>query len=94
MKQKQTKAEKEVSNIISMPSSGDREDELISKLFENSKYKRMCALFDELENGRGIARLQAEERIAAIEKEIAVSKDVVLEIEWDKYATDEARGIS
>lgn len=90
MAKKKTKIQRDVENIIQMPSSGEREDELIASLFENSKYERMVALFDELKNGKGIARLQAEQRIAEIEKEMSVMQDTVVEIDWDRYATEEA----
>lgn len=90
-KKKPTKAEAEVNKIIQMPSSGDYEDKAIRKLFKDSKLKRLSALFDEMMNGKGIARLQAIDRIAILEKEYSEEdRDVSVDMNWDVHVTKEA----
>jgi len=69
------------------------EEDAINELFRSSKAKRLHALFDELENGKGLARLKAEERIAEIEIDREIDdEDIVIDIDWDITATQYAAG--
>ena len=90
-KKKPTKAETDARKILEMPVQDISEDEKIKALFHHSKLKRLEALFDELQFGKGIARLQAEARIEIIEREMADTADSVVTLDWDIVASSEAR---
>jgi len=84
--------QKEIDRLLNQDVDADGEDEIIA-LFKNSKKRRIIALFDELENGKGIARQQAEKRIAELEAQMDMENDdAEIDLEWDTIATDEARG--
>ena len=92
MAKKQSKAELDAKKILSLPSTGQTEDELIKQQFEMSKLRRIQALWDELENGKGAARLQAEARLEILEKEIKEQgEDISVDMDWDIVATRDAK---
>ncbi len=76
-----------------LAASVDPEDEEIKKMFVGSRRRRVLALFQELEEGKGIARMQAEKRIEELEDAMGMKdKDNELDLQWDIHATEEAKG--
>ena len=90
-KKKPTNAEKDARKIINMSPEDKIEADKIKALFFQSKLKRLEALFDELQFGKGIARLQAEARIEVIEREMSDLQDSVVTLDWDIVASSEAK---
>ena len=69
------------------------EREMINTLFESADGQRIAALFDELNNGKGLARLKAEERIAEIQIDRELDDEhTVIDIDWAVTATKYAEG--
>ena len=86
---KKTKQDQKIDKILSLPTS-QTEDEKIKQALHGLKFKIIWALMDELKNGKGIARIQAAQELERLNKEIEVSADTVVNIEWDEFATAEA----
>ena len=86
---KKTKQDQKIDKILSLPSSVS-EDDKIKQVMQGLKYKIILALMDELRNGKGIARIQAAQELERLNKEIAVTTDTIIKIEFDAFATAEA----
>ena len=87
---KKTKQDQKIDKILSLPTS-QTEDEKIAQALEGLKFKIIWALMDELKNGKGIARIQAAQELERIEREMQVRSDVVVDVEWDVYATKDVQ---
>jgi len=82
------------SNVVRFPGVGLSEDEKIMAMFKSARLLRVQALFEEMETGKGIARLQAADRIAELEREISTEvAGQSVELDWDVFATTEAKEI-
>ena len=86
---KKTKQDQKIDKILSLPTT-QTEDEKIKQMLDGLKSKIIWALMDELKNGKGIARIQAAQELERLNKEIAVTTDTVVKIEFDAFATAEA----
>ena len=87
---KKTKQDQKIDKILSLPTT-QTEDEKIKQMLDGLKSKIIWALMDELKNGKGIARIQAAQELERIEREMQVRSDVVVDVEWDVYATKDVQ---
>ena len=87
---KKTTGKDSVAKVLALPGSEAADMCRVDKLLQGIEEKILVALLDELQNGKGIARITAAKELDAIQQRRQLDTDATVEIVFDPVAIGEA----